>query len=367
MFDHDKESIDTLEQGLLADEAEISRLRHRQAQTLRLLESAQVAQMDGCRSMTEWISSRLDEDPQTARALLALSRATDAGSQSSRDLASGMISFPRAAAEANLRELGAPPEVVTSSRGLDLSGLWRLVGRHRRISPTEEQQTFSERYLALQPNLDSSSWRLWGQLAGADGQIVEAALYARGDALGTLPEARGSVSERNADALVSISLDSLTGTSEDEGEDRTTAQVSVFVDASVAAASVGKAGLELAAGPRIGPEALSELLCNGRVDFTLLQGGTPLGVGRTSRVIPPRLRRYVLYRDGGCSIEGCSSRYRLQAHHVVPFSEGGKTEADNLLTVCWYHHHVVIHGYGYRIDPESPPGRRRFLRRTRAP
>ena len=94
MFDHDKESIDTLEQGLLADEAEISRLRHRQAQTLRLLESAQVAQMDGCRSMTEWISSRLDEDPQTARALLALSRATDAGSQSSRDLASGMISFP---------------------------------------------------------------------------------------------------------------------------------------------------------------------------------------------------------------------------------------------------------------------------------
>jgi hypothetical protein len=25
------------------------------------------------------------------------------------------------------------------------------------------------------------------------------------------------------------------------------------------------------------------------------------------------------------------------------------------------HHHVVVHGMGYRIDPESPPVRRRFL------
>ena len=359
--------VDSLEQRLLTDEAEISRRRFHQAQTLRLLEAAQVPSMDGSRSMTEWVASRLDVGPDTARHLLRLSRGMER-TETASELASGMISFERAAAEARLSELGASPETVTNSRGLDLSGLWRLVARHRRISRAEEQKTFSDRYLALQPNLDQSSWRLWGQLPGTDGVVVEQALHARGDSLPSPPEARGSVSERNADALTSICLDSLSGSgAPPEESEPASAQITVFLEASLAASSHVEAGVELAVGPRLGPEALSEWLCNGRVDYTVLQDGTPLGVGRNSRVIPPRLRRYVVFRDGGCVIEGCGSRYRLQAHHVLPFSEGGKTEAANLVTICWYHHHVLIHGYGYRIDPESPPGRRRFLRPARAP
>ena len=238
MFDHEKVSIDTLEQRLLADEAEISRRRFRQCQTLRLMEAAQVATMDGSRSMTEWVSSRLDVGPQTARDLLRLSRGMER-SETARDLASGLISFERTAAEARLSELGASPEVVTNSRGLDLSGVWRLVARHRKISRAEEHRTFSERYLALQPNLDASSWRLWGELPGTDGAVVEQALHHRGDRLPHPPLGEGaSVSERNADALVSISLDSLTGTSEEgEVKDHTSGQITVFVEASLAAAS----------------------------------------------------------------------------------------------------------------------------------
>ena len=37
-------------------------------------------------------------------------------------------------------------------------------------------------------------------------------------------------------------------------------------------------------------------------------------------------------------------------------------DADNLATLCWFHHHVVIHGEGFSIDPNSPPQRRRFIR-----
>jgi len=368
MFDHETESMDSLEQHLIAAESEIARQRGIQAGLLRRLEAGQVALIDGCRSMAEWVSSRLDVSRETASALVRVARAGEGSSYAASDLSDGLVSFERAAAEARLLEAGASEEILARSRGFDLAGLLRMASRLRRMNAGDEAQVFTDRYLALQPNLDASSWRLWGQLPGADGAVVEQALHARGDALGSLPEARGSVSERNADALVSISLDSLTGTSENgEGEEHTSAQVSVFVDASLAVPSAGEAGLEIPAGPRVGPHTLGEMLCNGRVDLTLIQGGTPLGVGRNSRVIPPRLRRYVTFRDGGCVIEGCGSRYRLQAHHVLPFSEGGKTEADNLITLCWHHHHVVIHGYGYRIDPESPPGRRRFLRPTRAP
>jgi hypothetical protein len=82
----------------------------------------------------------------------------------------------------------------------------------------------------------------------------------------------------------------------------------------------------------------------------------------STRGIPKAIRRFVLARDGGCTVEGCRSRYRLQPHHLVPYAAGGTHHPANLTTLCWFHHHVVVHRLGYRLDPHSPPGRRRFLR-----
>jgi hypothetical protein len=122
----------------------------------------------------------------------------------------------------------------------------------------------------------------------------------------------------------------------------------------------------VAGGPRVGPRTLERILCDGSVEVTgVAEDGTPLGIGRRSAVVPPRLKRYVLWRDEGCTVDGCTCRYRLEPHHIVPYSRGGRTDADNLTTLCWFHHHVVIHGMGYRIDPATPPQRRRFLRPDR--
>jgi hypothetical protein len=80
-------------------------------------------------------------------------------------------------------------------------------------------------------------------------------------------------------------------------------------------------------------------------------------------VIPPRLRRFVSDRDGAvCTIAGCTSPYRLQVHHITRWADGGRTDPENLTTLCWFHHHVVIHGQGFTIDPDTPPQRRRLLR-----
>ena len=80
-------------------------------------------------------------------------------------------------------------------------------------------------------------------------------------------------------------------------------------------------------------------------------------------MIPRRLRRFVLHRDGAvCTVAGCTSRYRLQIHHITRWADGGRTNPDNLTTLCWFHHHVVIHGQGFTIDPDSPSQRRRLLR-----
>jgi hypothetical protein len=72
----------------------------------------------------------------------------------------------------------------------------------------------------------------------------------------------------------------------------------------------------------------------------------------------------VIARDGGCGVDGCQSRYRLQVHHIQPKADNGDHDLDNLVTLCWFHHHTIIHGLGYRIDPTSPKQRLRFHRRT---
>lgn len=69
--------------------------------------------------------------------------------------------------------------------------------------------------------------------------------------------------------------------------------------------------------------------------------------GRT-RAIPPRLRRALRLRDGGCRFPGCTLRRWVDAHHVVWVSDGGPTRLDNLVSLCRHHHHLVHEG-GYRL------------------
>jgi hypothetical protein len=109
-----------------------------------------------------------------------------------------------------------------------------------------------------------------------------------------------------------------------------------------------------------GPGIIDRIACMGALEIIRTDDGRPLSVGRRTRVISPALRRFVLHRDGGCTAEGCVSRYRLEPHHKIPWSEGGPTNDSNLTTLCWFHHHVVVHGMGFRLDDTRGPGRIRF-------
>ncbi len=60
-------TTDELEQELLADEVERSRLAARQVEILEELDYRQVATADGCRSLSEWTTARLDLHPDTAK------------------------------------------------------------------------------------------------------------------------------------------------------------------------------------------------------------------------------------------------------------------------------------------------------------
>ena len=164
-------------------------------------------------------------------------------------------------------------------------------------------------------------------------------------------------------ALWAISLDALSG-SDGASIESSTPLLTVFMDATDAAPTDGETGVIVESGPQVGPATLEAILCDGVVEVTATTSdGIPLKIGRRSRVISPRRDDGILHRDGAaCTVAGCTSRYRLQIHHIRSWADGGRTDPENLTTLCWFHHHVVIHGQGFSIDPSAPPQRRRLLR-----
>ncbi len=353
-------TTDAIEQQLLEIEAVIARGRAAQMTLLGEVDRRQVHTADGCRTLAEWVTARLDVHSDTARKLVSTARRLETLPNVTAAAGGGAVSFDRVWATAKAATPGEDDATLIAEcwrYGVD--GLARLHARRHRISRGDERRAFRDRYVYAQPNLDQSSWRVNATLSGMAGRSFVDALDAKVDELpNDLREAR---STRYADALWQMSLDSLAGSDGATIEARTPL-LSVFMDATDAAPTGGEAGVWIDGGPRVGADTLEAILCDGSIEVTArTQSGAPLDMGRRTRVIPPRLRRFVLARDDGCTIAGCTSRYRLQAHHIIPWSEGGVTDAENLATVCWFHHHVVIHGRGFRIDSGSPPRRRRLL------
>jgi hypothetical protein len=182
-------SIDRLEQHLVESMTLISQVTAGMLPVIRALDVAQVMSLDGTRSMDEWLASRLDVGVKTARTMLALARACDDRIDSA--LKDG-ASVDRAAATLSLIQHGADEATVEASGGFDIAGVHQLAGRHRRLTPEQESDGFADRYLHIQPSLDDSRWRLWGQLSGTDGRIVEKAIHAAVDALPDNPDTTAS-------------------------------------------------------------------------------------------------------------------------------------------------------------------------------
>ena len=81
--------------------------------------------------------------------------------------------------------------------------------------------------------------------------------------------------------------------------------------------------------------------------------GAVLALGRRRRRPSSAIRRAARERDHcRCRFPGCESR-RVDLHHIQHWINGGRTDLDNLISLCPWHHKVV-HDRGYLIA--APPG-----------
>ena len=109
----------------------------------------------------------------------------------------------------------------------------------------------------------------------------------------------------------------------------------------------GVGGIEPATAARLARDA--ELLTTA-VDAT----GEVLALGRSRRVVSRGQRRALMIRDGMCQFPGCHQERHLDAHHIVAWSRGGRTDFDNLVLLCRFHH-TTMHEGGMSIVRSATP------------
>ena len=111
-------------------------------------------------------------------------------------------------------------------------------------------------------------------------------------------------------------------------------------------------------GTLISTEKALDLADQADVYFAVVNAmGVPLHLGRSRRIATRSQTIALIARDRGCSFPGCDTAPEwTERHHVIPWSEGGATDLDNLTLVCGYHHHNFLStGWDCEINPDGLP------------
>jgi hypothetical protein len=324
-----------------------SQVKAAEVAILREVDRRHIPLGDGMRTLEHWVIGRMDVDRSTAQSLVAVAKADS--TKLDEMLVNEGVSFDRVA-------LLAKAGSTDPRADLEMIGLRQYLARQDPIGRADEQADFERRFLAIQPSLDESAWKLSGRLPALEGKIVADTLDNVADEPPHQPvRLRESRATRRADTLFVV-CDRQTTT---PGSSAVSPPATVIVDATDGPA---RPGAWIVSGPKVGLSTLERILCGSPIDvIAWTADGEPLAVGTASTAISPKTRRYVIARDGGiCTVDGCGSTYRLQPQHIRERTSVGNHHHTNLTSLCWFHHHVVVHGRGFSIDPHSPSRRRRL-------
>ncbi len=107
--------------------------------------------------------------------------------------------------------------------------------------------------------------------------------------------------------------------------------------------STGELIAELSDGTRLPDAVLEELSCNTRWTGLIYDRvGDAIWRSRSRRTVTETQWQTLLNIYGGCFHCGAPPSI-CQAHHIIPYSQGGATSVKNMVMVCWNCHHNIHH------------------------
>jgi hypothetical protein len=99
-----------------------------------------------------------------------------------------------------------------------------------------------------------------------------------------------------------------------------------------------------------GPGGLASFLRRRQLGARLGGPSLPLDIGY-AETVPAGIRNAVILRDKRCRwAGGCNQpASACEVHHVKHKKNGGKTSTKDCVLLCFFHHHVVIHRWGWTL------------------
>ncbi len=99
-----------------------------------------------------------------------------------------------------------------------------------------------------------------------------------------------------------------------------------------------------------GPGGLASFLRRRQLGARLGGPSLPLDIGY-SETIPVGIRNAVILRDKHCQWAGRCNQpaSACEVHHVKHKKNGGKTSLRDCVLLCWFHHQIVIHRWGWTL------------------
>lgn len=164
----------------------------------------------------------------------------------------------------------------------------------------------------------------------------------------------GAVKNKNlaAQALVELVVKS--------GDERSTRDrmpsVTVLVDQQTLVRGPHAASIrQTESGHDVAAVSLARICCDAVIRrVTLDNRGVPIDVGRKHRTATDGQWAAIKAMYSSCAWDGCPSPIRwCQAHHIVEWEHGGRTDLSNLVPLCSIHHHRVHEGgWHVRLKPD---------------
>jgi hypothetical protein len=313
---------------------------------------------EGIRSCAHWLSINTGFGLSTGEALVTVGHALERLPLIAAAFGAGELSFDK------VRELSrvATPadeqiwvELARQASGSQLSRIARACRRAMEAdAPGRDAAQRARRGLW-------SSWdedgmvRIRAVLAPEDGVKLERALQS---VIRDLPEDGAEPADdhhaaRRADALVAVCERALVPAEERGDRPVVIPGLVVHVDAALLTGDDPDGRCHLEDGPALPESVMRRIGCDTQVVAITERDGLPIDVGRARYIVPTPLRRALQARDRFCRFPGCPvSARQAHAHHIEHWLDDGKTDLDNLVSLCGYHHRR-LHDREYRIEPDA--------------
>jgi hypothetical protein len=331
---------DEIRAGLMATLPQGGRLDLERLRWIAKADRAELWRSEGARDCAEWLSALFHISNWKARRWVAAARAIEGLPYTAAALESGSLSLDKVTELVRFATPETERSLVSWARRVKMSSIRKRADAEMKRAALEAAEAQNSRYLR------STRWddhlEIEAMLPLDEGIALMEAVDKLAQELPVHPDASDagseestgitSIEQRRADALVELVTSG--------GTFKKDASVVVYAPMEALAGEDGGCSIGRAS---FHPETARRLACDCHLGI-VLEGkeGDALGIGNTSRIIPRRIRRHVLKRDGhSCTFPGCEMSRFVDIHHVTHWVHNGPTHPDNLITLCGFHHKLV--------------------------